>query len=47
MATRGDGGARRSDWSPGLVTEMVLVMVQLKVVDPVKPALSVTVMVTG
>jgi hypothetical protein len=36
-----------SDWAPGLVTDTVLVMVQVKVAAPVKPALSVTVMVTA
>ena len=35
------------DWSPGLVTVTVLVMVQVKLAAPVKPALSVAVMVTG
>ena len=34
------------DWVPGLVTPTVLEMPHLKVVDPLKPALSVTVTVT-
>jgi hypothetical protein len=36
-----------SDWSPGLVTDTVLVMVQLNVTWAAKLSLSVTVMVTG
>ena len=35
------------DWLPGLVTLTTLPMLQVKVVEPEKPALSVAVMVTG
>ena len=34
-------------WAPGFVTDTMLVMVQVKVVPPPKPALSLTEMVTG
>ena len=34
------------DWAPGLVTAMELVMVQVKLAEALKPALSVAVMVT-
>ena len=35
------------DWLPGLVTDTVLVTVQLNEVFPVAPPVSVAVMVTG
>ena len=35
------------DWSPGLVTVTVLVIVQVKDVVPTEPTVSVTVMVTA
>ena len=35
------------DWAPGLVTLTVLVMVQVKLACPWKPALSVAVITTG
>ena len=35
-----------SDWVPGLVTDTVLAMLQVKVAEPVVPTLSVAVMVT-
>ena len=35
------------DWSPGLVTDTVLVTVQVKVAEPLAPEPSVAVMVTG
>ena len=43
----GDGRARRAGLSSGLVTDTVLVMVQLNEVFPVAPSVSVAVMVTG
>ena len=41
-----DGRARDVVWAPGLVTDTVLVMVQVKMASAAKLALSVTVMVT-
>ena len=35
------------DWCPGLVTDTVSVTVQVKLAEPVEPALSVAVMVTA
>ena len=39
-------GPEALDWAPGLVTAMVLVMAQVKLAEPEKPALSVAVIVT-
>ena len=40
-------GPESLDWAPGLVTETVLVIVQVKLAEPAKPAPSVAVRVTG